>query len=58
MAVKGQILDHVLVVVLYMGIIALGGSVFIGFLITCPLANVFLASIYNEKTAPVPEIRP
>jgi len=58
MAVKGQILDHVVVVVLYMGIIALGGSVFIGFLITCPLANVFLASVYNEKTGAVPEMHP
>lgn len=58
LAVKGQILDHVVVVVLYMGIIALGGSVFIGFLITCPLANVFLASVYNEKTGAAPEIRP
>jgi hypothetical protein len=56
MAVKGQILDHVVVVVLYMGIIALGGSVFIGFLITCPLANVFLVSVYNEKTGDVPDI--
>ena len=58
MAVKDQILDHVIVVVLYMGIIALGGSVFIGFLFSCPLANVFLASVYNEKTGAVPEIRP
>jgi len=58
MAVKGQVLDHVVVVVLYMGIIALGGSVFIGFLITCPLATVFLASVYNEKSGAVPEIRP
>ena len=58
MAVKDQILDHVVVVVLYMGIMALGGSVFIGFLITCPLATVFLASVYNEKTGAVPEISP
>ena len=58
MAVKSQILDHVVVVVLYMGIIALGGSVFVGFLFACPLANVFLASVYNEKTGPVPQIRP
>jgi membrane-anchored glycerophosphoryl diester phosphodiesterase (GDPDase) len=58
MAVTGQILDHVVVVVLYMGIIAIGGSVFIGFLFTCPLATVFLASVYNEKTGAVPEVRP
>ncbi len=58
MAVKEQILDHVIVVVLYMGVIALGGSVFIGFLITVPLANVFLASVYNEKTGAAPQTRP
>jgi hypothetical protein len=58
MAVKGQILDHIIVVVLYMGIMAIGGSFFIGFLLTCPLANVFLASVYNEKTGVAPEIRP
>jgi hypothetical protein len=58
MAVKGQILDHVVVVVLYMGIIAIGGSIFIGFLFTCPLATVFLVSAYKEKTALPPEIRP
>jgi hypothetical protein len=57
MAVKGQILDHVVVVVLYMGIIAVGGSIFIGFLFTCPLATVFLASVYREKTAAPPENR-
>jgi hypothetical protein len=55
---SGIILDHVIVVVLYMGIMAPGGSVFIGFLITCPLANVFLASVYNEKTGAVPDMRP
>ena len=58
MAITGQILDHVVVVVLYMGIIAIGGSVFIGFLFTCPLATVFLASVYNEKTGAVPEVCP
>jgi hypothetical protein len=54
MAVKGQILDHVVVVVLYMGILAIGGSIFIGFLFTCPLATVFLASTYKEKTGMPP----
>jgi len=58
MAVRDQILDHIVVVALYMGIIALGSSVFIGFLFTCPLANVFLASVYNEKTGSFPEMRP
>ena len=58
MAVNAQILDHVVVVVLYIGVMAIGGSVFIGFLFTCPLANVFLASVYNEKTGTVPDIRP
>ena len=35
----------------------LGGSVFIGFRITFPRANVFLASVYNEKTGAASEIR-
>lgn len=50
LAVKGQILDHVVVVILYLGIIAVGSSIFIGFLFTCPLATVFLVSVYKEKT--------
>ncbi|MGD9975443.1 MAG: hypothetical protein AB7S77_20470 [Desulfatirhabdiaceae bacterium] len=56
MAVKEQILDHVIVVVLYLGILALGGTIFVGFLFACPLANVFLVSIYNEKAGRTPVI--
>ena len=56
MAAKEQILEHVIVVVLYLGILALGGTIFIGFLFACPLANVFLASIYNEKEGRTPAI--
>lgn len=50
MAIQGQVIDHVVLVVLYLGIIALGSSVFIGFLFTSPLATVLLASVYLEKT--------
>jgi hypothetical protein len=57
MAIKGPILDHVVLVILYMGIMAVGGSIFIGFLFTCPLATVFLASVYKEKTGPPPQVR-
>lgn len=50
MSIRGQVMDHVVVAVLYIGIIAIGGSFFIGFLFTCPLATVLLASVYLEKT--------
>lgn len=50
MAKKGPIVDHVVLVVLYLGIIAIGGSIFVGFLFTCPLATLLLASVYAEKT--------
>jgi hypothetical protein len=49
MAIRDAVVDHVLVVVLYLGINAIGSSIFIGALFTCPLATVFLASVYLEK---------
>ncbi|MFH0994817.1 MAG: hypothetical protein V1844_04870 [Pseudomonadota bacterium] len=55
---KGQILEHVVFVMLYMGINALGGSVFIGVLFSCPLANVFWHRFTPIKTGAFPEIRP
>ncbi|MDX9786102.1 MAG: hypothetical protein RBT11_04985 [Desulfobacterales bacterium] len=50
MAIKGQIVDHIVLVVLYLGITAVGGSIFVGFLFTCPLATMLLASVYLENT--------
>ncbi len=56
MARQGEILDHLVVVVLYLAITMLGGSTFIGVLLTMPMATLFLMSTYEEKskTAPPP----
>ena len=50
MAMGGQIMDHAVFVILYIGIIALGSLVMIGFLFTIPLATLLLASVYQERT--------
>ncbi len=49
MSIKGQIVEHIIVVILYTGIIAIGGSVLIGSLFTQPFATIFLLSVYSEK---------
>jgi hypothetical protein len=54
MAMQKPVGDHILVAVLFLGINALGSSVVgIGVLFTCPLATLFLASVYLEKTGSV-----
>ena len=50
MALQESVADHVVVVILFVGLMAVGGSVFIGILFTQPFAMVFLVSIYLEKT--------
>lgn len=49
MALKENVADHIVVVILFFGLLAIGGSVFIGTLFTQPFATVFLASIYLER---------
>jgi hypothetical protein len=49
MAVKENIADHIVVVILFFGLMAIGSSVFIGTLFTQPFASVFLISIYVER---------
>ncbi len=49
MAVSGEIIDHLVLVVLFLGISAIGGSVFIGSFVTTPFATILLASVYTEK---------
>jgi membrane-anchored glycerophosphoryl diester phosphodiesterase (GDPDase) len=44
-------LDQVVVMVLYLGLSAVGGSVFIGWLFTQPFATIFLLSVYEEKVS-------
>ncbi len=50
MAVRDNIPEHVVVAILVLAISAIGGSFFIGFLFTQPLATIFLLSVYEEKT--------
>lgn len=42
-------LDQIVVMIVYVGLCAVGGSVFIGWLFTQPFATVFLLSVYEEK---------
>ena len=46
---KGSVTEHIVVVIIYLGIITIGGSVFIGSLFTQPLATIFLLSVYTER---------
>jgi hypothetical protein len=52
MARQGNMVDHVVVVIIFMAIAMIGGSVFIGALFTQPLATLFLMSTYEEKIRP------
>ena len=45
------LMDHVIVAILFMGISAIGSSVFVGWLFTQPLATVFIMRVYEEKVA-------
>ena len=53
---RGELVDHVVVVIIFMAITMIGGTVFIGVLFTQPLATLFLLSTYEEKinTTPPP----
>lgn len=56
-----ELMDHVIVAILFMGIAAIGSSVFVGWLFTQPLATVFLVRVYEEKVAgnaPAPPASP
>lgn len=49
MATRDAIADHVVVVILFVGLLAIGSSVFIGTLFTQPFATVFVVSIYLDR---------
>lgn len=51
MATQGNIADHIVVVILYIGLIAIGSSLFIGILLTLPFATIFVLSVFEERTA-------
>lgn len=58
MVTKEKLVDHVVVFILFIGISAIGSSVFIGSLFTQPLATLFLMSVYNRLGQPAPETPP
>lgn len=58
MAKKGEIMDHVVVAIIYMAITMIGGSVLIGLLFAMPLATLFLVSTYEEKLRVSPPAPP
>ena len=51
-------LDQVVVMIVYVGLCSVGGSVFIGWLFTQPFATVFLLSVYEEKIHSAAEVEP
>jgi hypothetical protein len=50
MTTKGNWIDNLAVFIIFIGIIALGSTTFIGALFTQPFATIFLISVYLEKT--------
>ena len=50
LAMEGKRLDHIVAAVIFFAIVSIGGSVFIGALLTQPFATIFFASVYEEKT--------
>lgn len=56
--VKGpDAMDHVIAAILFVGISAIGSSVFVGWLFTQPIATIFLLSVYEDAIrdhAPTP----
>jgi len=58
MVTKEKLSDHIVVFILFIGISAIGSSIFIGSLFTQPLATVFLLSVYERLGKSAPEIPP
>ena len=54
MAFDDSIADHIVVVILFIGLISIGTSVFVGILLTQPFATVFLISVYLERVDGAP----
>ena len=58
MSRSGELVDHVVVVIIFIAITTIGGTVFIGVLFTQPLATLFLMSTYEERINPSPPPAP
>lgn len=50
MTTKGNMIDNLAVFIIFIGLLALGSTTFIGSLFTQPFATIFLISVYQEKT--------
>lgn len=55
MAFDDSLADHIVMVILFIGLISIGFSVFVGILLTGPFAIVFLISVYLEKVGTTPQ---
>jgi len=55
---RGEIVDHVVLVIIFIAITMIGGTVFIGVLFTQPLATLFLLSTYEERINATPPPAP
>ncbi len=53
MSLRENVTDHVIVVVLFLGICWVGSFVVIGWLFTQPLATIFVLSVYEERTGQI-----
>jgi hypothetical protein len=58
LARQEAVLDHIVVILIFVGITGIGSSIFIGWLFTQPLGTVFLLSVYEEKTNQVQQNQP
>ncbi|BBO80043.1 hypothetical protein [Desulfosarcina ovata] len=58
MSRQGELVDHIVIVIIYLAITTIGGTVFIGVLFTQPLATLFLLSTYEERTRVAPPAAP
>jgi hypothetical protein len=55
MGMRGELVDHVVAVIIFLAVTMLGSTIFIGVLFTQPLATLFLLLTYEDKlkgTAP------
>lgn len=55
MAISGEIAEHIVVVILFIALIAIGSSVFVGTLVTQPFATIFVLSVYLERMSKASE---
>ena len=50
MTAKGNMIENLAVFIIFIGLLAVGSSTFIGSLFTQPFATIFLLTVYEEKT--------